>query len=109
MSRRPTPLPRALVGLVMVASLVALPLARAAGASENWRAGVAGAEITPKTNMWMGGYAARTHASVGTAQPLNAKVLALADGQRGRFVFITVDAIGVTRSLRKNLESRLAA
>ena len=73
-----------------------------------WRAGVASTVITPQTAMWMGGYAARTHPSTGTAQELHAKALAIVDAAGGRFVFITVDAIGIPRSLRKNLEGRLA-
>ena len=74
-----------------------------------WRAGVATTTITPKQAMWMGGYAARTHPSTGTAQDLHAKALALDDTQRGRFVFVTIDAIGIPRGLRKNLEPRIAA
>jgi neutral ceramidase len=81
----------------------------AAEPASTWRAGVATATITPKTNMWMGGYAARTHPSTGTAQNLHAKALAMADDSGGRFVFITVDSIGVPRELRKKMESRLAA
>jgi neutral ceramidase len=74
-----------------------------------WRAGVATTIITPKENMWMGGYAARDHPSTGVAQDLQAKALALEDGQKGRFVFITVDAIGLPRSLRQNVQRRLGA
>ena len=74
-----------------------------------WQAGVATKQITPKVPMWMGGYAARTHPSTGTAQDLFMKALALEDAQRGRFVFITLDAIGIPRSVRKNLERRLGA
>lgn len=74
-----------------------------------WRAGAAATVITPKTNMWMGGYGARTHPSTGTVQNLQAKALAIEDAQRGRFVFVTLDAIGIPRSLRRNLEQRLAA
>lgn len=59
--------------------------------------------------MWMGGYAARTHPSTGTAQELFAKALALEDGTGGRFVFLTVDAIGIPRELRQGLAARLAA
>src|SRR5687768_7085787 len=96
------------VGVVL--AIVALPgLTHAAETASTWRAGVASAAITPKTNMWMGGYAARTHASTGTAQDLHAKALAVADDSGGRFVFITVDSIGVPRELRKKMEARLAA
>ena len=83
-------------------------VSRAAEAAAPWRAGLATAVITPKANMWMGGYAARTHPSTGTAQELYAKALALADGGGGRFVFVTIDAIGIPRELRKAVERRLA-
>jgi neutral ceramidase len=73
-----------------------------------WQAGIASATVTPKSNMWMGGYAARTHPSVGTVQELYAKALAVADGDGGRMVFVTVDAIGIPRELRKKVEVRLA-
>ncbi len=82
--------------------------ARAAETPPPWRAGVATRVITPKSAMWMGGYAARTHPSTGTLQDLHAKALALADAQGGRFVIITIDAIGIPRSLRKAVERRLA-
>ncbi len=58
--------------------------------------------------MWMAGYASRTKPSEGTVQNLHAKALALADAQDGRFVFVTLDLIGITRDLRKSLERRLA-
>lgn len=95
-----------------VRAVIALGFVVAASAADTatpaWRAGLATTVITPKTDMWMGGYAARTHPSTGTAQDLNAKALAIVDAQGGRFVFITVDAIGIPRSLRKNLERRVA-
>jgi neutral ceramidase len=93
---------RALFALGFVVAVCA-----AENASAAWQAGVATTVITPKMNMWMGGYAARTHPSTGTAQDLHAKALALVDASGGRFVFVTLDAIGVPRSLRKNLEKRL--
>jgi hypothetical protein len=97
------------VFLLVVAVLASAFRIHAANPPPTWQAGVATAEITPKSSMWMGGYAARTHPSEGTFQPLRAKALALVDPAGGRFVFITLDAIGVTRDLRKNLETRLAA
>ncbi len=95
--------------LYFLAAVCVPAVLRAAGPSAEWRAGVATTTITPKSNMWMAGYGARTHPSTGTAQELNAKALALADAQGGRFVFLTIDAIGVPRELRKTVERRLAA
>lgn len=59
--------------------------------------------------MWMGGYAARMHPSTGSAQNLTAKALAIEDDRGARFVFITMDAIGIPRELRRGLAARLAA
>src|SRR5262245_15925407 len=44
-----------------------------------WKAGTARAAITPKTSMWMSGYAARTKPSQGVVHDLWAKALALED------------------------------
>ena len=74
-----------------------------------WRVGVASAVITPAQPMWMAGYASRTNVSQGKAQDLFVKALALDDGAGGRLVIVTMDLIGVPRSLRKNLETRLLA
>lgn len=99
----------ALVAMALLFNVLRAPRVTAAEGNAEWRAGVAAADITPASSMWMGGYAARKHPSVGTVQPLQAKALVLADAMGSRFVFITVDAIGVTRLLRKNLERRLEA
>jgi hypothetical protein len=58
--------------------------------------------------MWMAGYASRTKPSEGVVQPLHAKALALADAQDGRFIFVTLDLVGIERTLRQSLERRLA-
>src|SRR4051794_36678235 len=73
-----------------------------------WRAGVASVAITPETNLWMAGYAARTKPAEGKETDLFAKALALEDGHGTRLVIVTLDLIGVPRTLRKNLESRCA-
>ncbi len=76
-------------------------------AETDWKAGVAKIVITPKEPMWMAGYAARTKPAEGTAQDLFAKALALEDTHGTRFVFVTLDLIGVPRTLRAELETRL--
>lgn len=81
--------------------------ASAADSKTVWKAGAASVVITPPTNMWMAGYAARTKPSEGKAQDLFAKALALEDTEGKRFVFITTDLIGVPRVLRQGLEKRL--
>ncbi len=90
---------------VLVGSLSALA---AADSSAGWRAGVATRVITPTTETWLAGYAARTHPSTGTIQDLHAKALAVADAEGGRFVFLTIDAIGIPRSLRLAVARQLA-
>jgi hypothetical protein len=79
----------------------------AASASAPWKAGVATAVITPEQAMWMAGYASRTNVSQGKFTDLHAKVLALEDERGGRMVFVTLDLIGVPRTLRKSLEARV--
>jgi neutral ceramidase len=72
-----------------------------------WKAGLASVAITPQTNMWMAGYASRNKPSEGKTQDLFAKALAVEDAAGHRFVFVTVDLIGVPRILRQALEKRL--
>ncbi|MBI5687678.1 MAG: neutral/alkaline non-lysosomal ceramidase N-terminal domain-containing protein [Verrucomicrobia bacterium] len=73
-----------------------------------WKAGVASAVITPQTNMWMSGYAARKSPSHGTAQDLFAKALALEDEKGKRLVIVTMDIIGVRPWLRQLVEKHAA-
>lgn len=71
-----------------------------------WKAGAATAVITPEQAMWMAGYASRTNVSQGKFIDLYAKALALEDERGGRMVFVTLDLIGIPRTLRKSLEAR---
>ncbi|MBI2949463.1 MAG: neutral/alkaline non-lysosomal ceramidase N-terminal domain-containing protein [Verrucomicrobia bacterium] len=91
---------------VACAALVGVADAWAAPAPPAWKVGVASGRITPETNMWMAGYASRTNASTGVKQELFAKALALEDDHGSKLVMVTLDLIGVPRSLRKNLERR---
>lgn len=99
---------------LILLSIVALVLCTnhsfAATAETNylWKAGVASAVITPQTNMWMAGYAARKSPSHGTAQDLFAKALALEDEKGKRLVIITMDIIGVRPWLRQFVEKHAA-
>ncbi len=95
---------RPLIALVLL--LVNLPHLRAAPAPAPWKAGVATAVITPEQAMWMAGYASRTNVSQGKTLDLFAKALALEDERGGRMVFVTLDLIGIPRTLRKSLEAR---
>lgn len=80
----------------------------AAGESPNaYRAGAASADITPGELMWMAGYAARKKPADGYAQNLYAKALALESADGGRVVIVTMDLIGVLRSLRDAVEKQV--
>jgi len=74
---------------------------------EKWKAGIATTVITPEQSMWMAGYAARTKPSEGKVHDLRAKALALEDAQDTRLVIVTVDLLGVSRSLRDWLEKQV--
>jgi hypothetical protein len=71
-----------------------------------WKAGTATTVITPKSNMWMAGYAARKKPSEGTARDLFAKALALEGNDGGPFVLVTTDLIGIRREVRDAVAER---
>jgi len=76
-------------------------------AETDWKAAATKAVITPKEPIWMAGYNSRTKPAEGTALDLSAKALALEDAHGKRFVFVTLDLIGVPRTLHTDLEKRL--
>lgn len=81
------------------------------GAEEaTWQFGTARAKITPKENLWMGGFAARTRPAEGTLDDLWVKVLVLEAPDGGKAVLVTADLVGVPKwlyeSLARDLESR---
>src|SRR5690349_21392205 len=71
-----------------------------------WKAGVATITITPGAPIWMAGYAARNKPSEGEVQDLYAKALALEDASGGRLVIVTMDLIGMTRTIRDAVEKQ---
>ncbi|MBI4627040.1 MAG: neutral/alkaline non-lysosomal ceramidase N-terminal domain-containing protein [Verrucomicrobia bacterium] len=83
--------------------------APAAAVEATWRAGAASVGVTPQKSTWMAGFGARNKPSEGTAQELFAKALVLDDGAGHRLVIVTLDLIGLPRTLRKNLEQRAQA
>src|SRR5580765_8359776 len=83
-----------------------LSTARAAPAGPAWRAAAASVAVTPEQSAWMAGFGSRNRPSEGKAQDLFAKALALDDGGGHRLVVVTLDLIGMPRTLRKNLERR---
>ncbi len=72
-----------------------------------WKAGAAGAAITPNEPMWMAGNADRTEPANGKVMDLFAKALALEDTAGTRFVLVTLDLIGVPSQLRKRVAARV--
>lgn len=86
--------------------LVFAALAGTLGAQE-FKAGVARLNITPEGPIWLSGYAARTKPSEGKLTDLWAKALALEDNKGGRFVVVTVDLIGLPRSLAEEVAARV--
>jgi hypothetical protein len=68
-------------------------------ARKSWRAGVATVRITPEKLMWMSGYAARTKPAEGTLTDLWAKALVLQDPNGQPCVLVTLDLVGIDRSL----------
>jgi neutral ceramidase len=87
----------------------ALPAAPAQSSPTDWTAGVATRKLTPAGPIWMAGYAGRSAPSTGVDQDVFAKALALRDGAGGRVVIVTLDLIGVPRSLRDHVEREAAA
>lgn len=86
---------------------VALTLVAPAEPSTGWKAGAASVVITPEEPTWMAGYASRTKPSEGKFQDLFAKALALEDAAGTRVVIVTLDLIGVPRSLRDAVEKQV--
>ncbi|MEO8425761.1 MAG: neutral/alkaline non-lysosomal ceramidase N-terminal domain-containing protein [Verrucomicrobiota bacterium] len=96
--------------LSLIGLSVFLTVAPLFGATNDtvWKAGVASVIITPDQPMWMAGYASRTNISQGKATDLYAKALAFDDTRGARLVIVTLDLIGVPRSLRNGLEAAVA-
>ena len=68
-------------------------------AAQQWQAGSAKANITPKQTMWMSGYGGRNKPAEGTLHELWAKVLVLKDPQGTPAIFVSLDLVGVSRDI----------
>ena len=84
--------------------LLAAGLLPAAG----FRAGVGRIKITPEKPIWLSGYASRNHPSEGVLHDLWAKALAIEDGKGQRVVIVTIDVIGLPRSISDTVAARVA-
>lgn len=78
-----------------------------AAAAESWRAGSARVKITPETPMWMAGYGGRDHVAEGTTSDLFAKAVVLEDARGVRAALISLDLVGIDRTLTAAITQRL--
>lgn len=78
------------------------------GQNVEWHAGVAKRDITPTGPVRLSGYAARTTPSVGVADPISVRALALAgsypsveskQGTTQRYILVSVDSIGLPEAI----------
>jgi neutral ceramidase len=77
-------------------------------AAGGWKAGAASTVITPKTLMWMAGYASRTKPAEGVDTDLFAKALVLEDDEGSLFALVTADLVSVPRDVRLDTAARVA-
>jgi hypothetical protein len=68
-------------------------------ADAGWNAGVARVVTTPEKNLWMSGYGGRDKPAEGKVHDLWAKALVLEDPTGRRAVLLTMDLVGIPRSL----------
>lgn len=97
----------ALAGMILVAGWFLLGAVDARGGGTTWKAGTAKAVITPKSPMWMAGYAARTRPADGTLHELYLRVLVIEDGRGKRGVVVSSDLLGFPRSVSDNVANAL--
>jgi neutral ceramidase len=72
-----------------------------------WKAGVARVVITPKEDMWMAGFAARTHPAEGKRHELWAKALVMEDAAGNRAVLVTADLLGLPKKVSDHIRDAL--
>ncbi|WP_114749849.1 neutral/alkaline non-lysosomal ceramidase N-terminal domain-containing protein [Pleomorphovibrio marinus] len=72
-----------------------------------WKAGVAQEVITPESNLWMAGYAARTKPAEGKQHELWIKAVSLEDAQGNEGVWITSDILGFPKALSDRIKDQL--
>ncbi|MBS1633072.1 MAG: neutral/alkaline non-lysosomal ceramidase N-terminal domain-containing protein, partial [Bacteroidetes bacterium] len=75
--------------------------------SYQWKAGVAKININPVLNMWIGGFASRTHPATGRLTDLWAKALALQDENGKKVVFVGMDLGGIREGVSLHVKAAL--
>ena len=78
-----------------------------ARAAESWHAGSAKINITPGQLIWMSGYGSRDHVAEGKLTDLWAKALVLRDPLGNRSVLVTLDLVGIDRTLAARITRSL--
>jgi neutral ceramidase len=78
-----------------------------AAIGQTWKAGAAKINITPDQYMWMSGYAARNKPAEGKMTDLWAKALVLEDPAGARVALVTLDLVGIERSLSNAIRDEL--
>src|ERR1043166_2328186 len=91
----------------VIALAVLTGSAARAEAAKPWKAGAAKGRITPERPMWMSGYAGRTKPAEGTLIDLWAKALVLEDPDGRRCALVTLDLVGIDRSLSQGVCAEL--
>lgn len=90
----------------LIAPVILLLISFTAAEDYPWKGAVVKVDITPAELGWMSGYSSRKGPAEKVLQPIHAKALALEDSDGGRFVFVTLDLIGVPRPFRDEVEDR---
>jgi len=83
---------------LLVFALAACP----AWAQPSWRVGVARVNITPEEPLWMAGYASRSHEADGKYTDLWVRACALEDAQGQRAVVVSLDLVGMQRTMSES-------
>ncbi len=87
-------------------AFVALLMSVSCAKQPSMQAGVATETITPREMpYWLSGYAARKEPASEVRQEIFAKALAIEDAQGARQVIVTIDIIGIPRTLREAIAS----
>lgn len=75
--------------------------------AQEYRAGVARADITPSGPIWLAGYGNRNKPSEGVDHPLSMKALALQQGSDAPLLLISADIIGFPKALAQAITQRI--
>ncbi|MHB8957543.1 MAG: neutral/alkaline non-lysosomal ceramidase N-terminal domain-containing protein [Pirellulaceae bacterium] len=89
--------------MIVAVLLLLAGLARESLAESSWRVGVARVNITPEQPLWMAGYGSRTHEATGKISDLYVRACALEDSEGQRALLVSLDLIGMDRTLAQSI------